>query len=1051
MKSRELQLHFDLQAIDDSNLKSEKRVDKINKPKQIEDPDNQSKSNLFSEMENSPTPNQNKGQHSLKIYSNDKDLLYFQKSLSKTNNEYGNAEIQQRILYAQELKKKGNLYYSDKKFEEAISLYTEALFFVQDNVLLLLNRAIAYIKVQKFDQAIQDCTLVLQIVQSKEERSAQIIDSFFKAHLRRALAYYKTGQLLKALQDVKLAIQIDPSDKDAQQLKIDVKNYLLLESIDQQNKSDSCKVIEEQCETNFDKQPVQQIQNSNEDTQSNQFVNSKWSIDTIKTSSQFKFQQNNLNYKNVLDAFFLQNQHYDLFQVLQVMRQYTDKAAAYFYDNKGIETLITIIKTDEEFLHDQYNFMASLPALILQCYQEQNQLYQEQFILQYNGVDIIIQKIIKLLNKANQKKKSAIFDCIRDYIEAINIMNEEKTRILIQSNPHIITTLYPEIFIRILSLSETEYDLVSSFLSLCANLCYDQTSFLRQIFFNHFDQIIDQISQIYQNVELSQYSCDMYVQLLNLLSNLLIEDQFRKKFKDYNFNRQFYIHFFRLLKQLQINLDPNYDELISISLGFLINLFHQTSSILSDQLIIELKQLPKILEAFTFSRNSLILERVEIVQGNLNIYRESSFINLKLKNYLLLESIDQQNKSDSCKVIEEQCETNFDKQPVQQIQNSNEDTQSNQFVNSKWSIDTIKTSSQFKFQQNNLNYKNVLDAFFLQNQHYDLFQVLQVMRQYTDKAAAYFYDNKGIETLITIIKTDEEFLHDQYNFMASLPALILQCYQEQNQLYQEQFILQYNGVDIIIQKIIKLLNKANQKKKSAIFDCIRDYIEAINIMNEEKTRILIQSNPHIITTLYPEIFIRILSLSETEYDLVSSFLSLCANLCYDQTSFLRQIFFNHFDQIIDQISQIYQNVELSQYSCDMYVQLLNLLSNLLIEDQFRKKFKDYNFNRQFYIHFFRLLKQLQINLDPNYDELISISLGFLINLFHQTSSILSDQLIIELKQLPKILEAFTFSRNSLILERVEIVQGNLNIYRESSFINLKLKVIGQMKNVNNFH
>ncbi|CAD8198045.1 unnamed protein product [Paramecium pentaurelia] len=622
MKSRELQLHFDLQALDDTNFQSDKVVDKSNKQKQIEDQDKYSNQNLIFEMENSPTPKQNKSQQQTKIYSNDKDQLYYQKNYEKINTEFKSAEMQQRIQLAEQLKKKGNYYYSNKNFEEAITQYSEALELIQDNAVLLLNRAIAYIKISKFQQAIIDCTKVLEIAQNKDERLTQSIDSFFKAHLRRALAYSITGQLEKALEDVEQAIQIDHTDKEAQKLRADVKHQLM----DKKNKIDSKEYSDESNEIE------QQSINQKENSLTIKVINSGQSNEIVQKYKKCKFKQNNLNYKDVIDAFLNQNQNYELFQVLQVMMQYTDESAAYFYDKKGIETLIQIIKADEEFLHDQFNFMASLPALILQCYQEQNQLYQEQFIQQYNGVDIIIQKIIKLLDKAKQKKKSAIFDSIRDYIEAINIMNEEKTRILIQSSPHITTTLYPEIFVRILSLFEKEYELVSSFLSLCANLCYDQSSFLRQIFLNHLDQIIDQISHIYQNVELSIQSCDMYVQILNLLSNLLIEDQFRKKFMDYNFNKEFYIQYFRLLKQLQINLDPNYEELISIALGFLINLFHHMNSIQSEQLIIELKQLPKILDAFSFSRNSLILERVEIVQAiYLNIQKEPSFINLKFK------------------------------------------------------------------------------------------------------------------------------------------------------------------------------------------------------------------------------------------------------------------------------------------------------------------------------------------------------------------------------------------------------------------------------------
>ncbi|CAD8127097.1 unnamed protein product [Paramecium sonneborni] len=567
MQSKDFQLQFDFEALRDSQIKLDQIIDQIKQSKQSQ----QLKQNSLSQQK----------------YEFTKIIQHFNITISPIKNPDSNSKFQNSkeselkqiiIQKADELKKIGNEYYLNGNYQQAIIMYTEALKLIQDNVVLWLNRAISYIKLNQFNQAIEDCSKVLEIAHQGKYTILANSDNCFKAYLRRAFAFYKINQFDNALQDIEQALIIDHKNLEAKNLKIDVERQLILQQ-QNQNKKNS----------------LNRLRNC---------ILKKKIIDT------------ELNYKDVIDSFFLQNEKFDLLQAFQVIQKNTDESAAYFYDKKGIETLIQIIKSDEDRLHDQYNLMASLPALILQCYQENNYLYQVQFIRKYNGVDVLTQKIISLLEKANQKKNSAIYDCIKDYIDALNILTDEKVRNLIQSNPIFETKFYKQIFNPILILHNTEYDLVSSLLSLCANLCYDINSCLRTVFYINIDEVIIYAIQILENVKLCQESYNLLIQLFNYLSNLLIEEQFRQRFLSQN--KQFYIYFFDILR----NLDLQYEELLQIQLGFLINLFYCNQIIHSEQLIFELRNLPKIMESFSNSKNGIILERIEILQSFLQINKE---------------------------------------------------------------------------------------------------------------------------------------------------------------------------------------------------------------------------------------------------------------------------------------------------------------------------------------------------------------------------------------------------------------------------------------------
>ncbi|CAD8196322.1 unnamed protein product [Paramecium pentaurelia] len=566
MQSKDFQLQLDVQALRESQIQLDNIINQISKQKQSQSLKLNSLSTSNFEL-NKTLQQFNISNSPIKESDNN----------SKLSNSKDFEQDKLKNQKVDELKKKGNDYYCNANYQQAIVMYTEALQLIQDNVVLWLNRAISYIKLNQFHQAIEDCSKVLEIANQGNNSLKANNDNCFKAYLRRAFAFLKINQFALALSDIEQALIIDPKDLEAEKLKIDVERQLNNEQHKQNNQQDINIVI-----------PKKKIHDSA------------------------------LDFKNVIDNFFLLKEKFDLFQAFQVMQKNTDEAAAYFYDKKGIETLIQIIQSDDEVLHDQYNMMASLPAMILQCYQENNQVYQEQFIKQYNGVDLLIHKILGLLEKANYKKNSAIYDCIKDYIDALNIMTDEKVRNLIQSNPIFETKFYSQIFCPILNLYQSEMDLTASLLSLSANLSFDINSSIRTVFYNKLDEIIILIIQILENVKLNLESSNLLVQLFNYLTNLLIEEQFRQKFLSHDFNKEFYIQFFDILK----NMDLQFEELLQIQLGFLINLFYSNEIIHSEQLIQELRILPRYFEQYSQSKDAIILERIEILQSFLQIRKD---------------------------------------------------------------------------------------------------------------------------------------------------------------------------------------------------------------------------------------------------------------------------------------------------------------------------------------------------------------------------------------------------------------------------------------------
>uniref|UniRef100_A0A0B7ALH0 RNA polymerase II-associated protein 3 n=1 Tax=Arion vulgaris TaxID=1028688 RepID=A0A0B7ALH0_9EUPU len=102
-------------------------------------------------------------------------------------------------------KDKGNEFLKNGKYDEAVESYSRGIDFDATNAVLPANRAMVFLKQQKFASAELDCTV-----------SISLDPMYVKAYLRRATA--RTGMLKfdEAIADYNRVLDLEPSNKQAQ-------------------------------------------------------------------------------------------------------------------------------------------------------------------------------------------------------------------------------------------------------------------------------------------------------------------------------------------------------------------------------------------------------------------------------------------------------------------------------------------------------------------------------------------------------------------------------------------------------------------------------------------------------------------------------------------------------------------------------------------------------------------------------------------------------------------------------------------------------------------
>lgn len=124
----------------------------------------------------------------------------------------------------EELKAQGNSAYAGGNYKEAIDAYTNALKSTDidgnNRALVLSNRAQCYIRLEQFENAIEDCTACLTLSSNNIKALFRRFNKCFHYSCflirDRATSFEKCGRKEEAIADYKKLLELKPKLADAQ-------------------------------------------------------------------------------------------------------------------------------------------------------------------------------------------------------------------------------------------------------------------------------------------------------------------------------------------------------------------------------------------------------------------------------------------------------------------------------------------------------------------------------------------------------------------------------------------------------------------------------------------------------------------------------------------------------------------------------------------------------------------------------------------------------------------------------------------------------------------
>lgn len=184
---------------------------------------------------------------------NDEIPIVKNKDLKKIPTKIDSKEIlteKQKEQRAEEEKNKGNESFKAKEYEEAVIYYTRSLQFIE-NAASYNNRAMAYLKLEKWDKVIEDCNCVFKFDKDN-----------VKALMRRSTALFKKRKFNDALKDLEFVLTKEPNNKKAQELLDDVKKSLKVyqKESDEVKSKGGKRIVIEETDGESDEEPAQKIQ-----------------------------------------------------------------------------------------------------------------------------------------------------------------------------------------------------------------------------------------------------------------------------------------------------------------------------------------------------------------------------------------------------------------------------------------------------------------------------------------------------------------------------------------------------------------------------------------------------------------------------------------------------------------------------------------------------------------------------------------------------------------------------------------------------------------------
>ncbi|XP_065367843.1 RNA polymerase II-associated protein 3 [Calliphora vicina] len=123
-------------------------------------------------------------------------------SSEKHDTPYDPVELKHKE--ANEIKDLGNKHVKMAEYPMAIEAYTKAIQMYPDDAVYYSNRALCYLKLEKYDECIEDC-----------ERAIDIDRLAVKAYYRRMMANESLGNNMDALKDCTTVLMIEPKNTEA--------------------------------------------------------------------------------------------------------------------------------------------------------------------------------------------------------------------------------------------------------------------------------------------------------------------------------------------------------------------------------------------------------------------------------------------------------------------------------------------------------------------------------------------------------------------------------------------------------------------------------------------------------------------------------------------------------------------------------------------------------------------------------------------------------------------------------------------------------------------
>ena len=141
-------------------------------------------------------------------------------------------ENQKTPIEFNKLKEKANEYYVEYKYNEAVDIYSQLLEWEPENYMVLSNRSAAYIKLEKWNEALNDAVM-----------STKLKPDWGKTWGRLGAALYGQDKLDEALVAYNKANELEPSNiyvemiEEIKQNMINIKNNLFSNDPKAQNPS----------------------------------------------------------------------------------------------------------------------------------------------------------------------------------------------------------------------------------------------------------------------------------------------------------------------------------------------------------------------------------------------------------------------------------------------------------------------------------------------------------------------------------------------------------------------------------------------------------------------------------------------------------------------------------------------------------------------------------------------------------------------------------------------------------------------------------------------